>query len=78
MYKQIAPALVVALLLGNVNETKALQLDNKVELDEWMNSYDDLLAQLDETIPDDLDDELEVQLDASSSEEEEIQLGAEE
>jgi hypothetical protein len=76
MYKQIAPALVVALLLGNVNETKALQLDNKVELDEWMNSYDDLLAQLED--PEDLDDELEVAISSEESEEEEIQLGAEE
>jgi|TARA_B110000305_G_C19236301_1_gene537675 hypothetical protein len=76
MYKQIAPALVVALLLGNVNETKALQLDNKVELDEWMNSYDDLLAQLED--PEDLDDELEVAISSGESEEEEIQLGAEE
>jgi hypothetical protein len=76
MYKQIAPALVVALLLGNVNETKALQLDNKVELDEWMNSYDDLLAQLED--PEDLDDELEVAMAESGSSEEEIQLGAEE
>ena len=76
MYKQIAPALVVALLLGNVNETKALQLDNKVELDEWMNSYDDLLAQLED--PEDLDDELEVAISSKESEEEEIQLGAEE
>ena len=75
MYKQIAPALVVALLLGNVNETKALQLDNKVELDEWMNSYDDLLAQLED--PEDLDDELEVAISSEESEEEEIQLGAE-
>ena len=74
MYRQIAPALVVALLLGNVNETKALQLDNKVELDEWMNSYDDLLAQLED--PEDLDDELEVAM--AGSDEEEIQLGAEE
>ena len=76
MYRQIAPALVVALLLGNVNETKALQLDNKVELDEWMNSYDDLLAQLED--PEDLDDELEVSMAESGSDEEEIQLGAEE
>lgn len=76
MYRQIAPALVVALLLGNVNETKALQLDNKVELDEWMNSYDDLLAQLED--PEDLDDELEVAMAESGSDEEEIQLGAEE
>lgn len=62
MIKQIAPALVVSLLLGGANETKALQISNKVEVDEWANSFDDLLAQLED--PEDLDDELEVQLDA--------------
>ena len=69
MIKQIAPALAIAMLLGNVNETNALQLENKVELDEWMNSYEDILAQLDD--PEEDEEEMELQ------DEEEIQLKVE-
>ena len=65
MLKQIAPALVVALLLGDKININALNLENKAEFDEWMTSYEDILAQLDD--PEPMDDELEDQLAKNAS-----------